>query len=266
MRRRFLSSPLVLALWFSGATSYSPAAEPSALQPELKAANAAAAAPSAQSGPTNPATTNAAAATPAAEKTTLKLDVEVTALLRRTALALENRAIEPDEQAGFHALITAGDLLREDKTLAPSERERLRALCRVRLAQAEEVLKRQTSKERAAKEAKADDGKRKVVARNAVLKRPTTVDAAVTQPLAQQFPGGVGFGGQNPGGAATPNATRASAEDLMEIITSSIKPESWEDNGGKGVIRYFQMGHALVIRATADVHGGVGGLVGQLRN
>jgi hypothetical protein len=264
MRRRFLSSSLVLALSYSGAGSSSPAmaAEPSALQPELRAAKAAEIAPTAVTKSAAESGANETAATPS-----LKLDVEVTALLRRTALALENRAIEPDEQAGFHALITAGDLLREDKTLAPSERERLRALCRVRLAQAEEVLKRQTSKERAAKEAKADDGKRKVVARNAVLKRPTTVDAAVTQPLAQQFPGGVGFGGQNPaGGAISPNATRASAEDLMEIITSSIKPESWEDNGGKGVIRYFQMGHALVIRATADVHGGVGGLVGQLRN
>jgi len=256
MRRRFLSSSLVLALSFSGAALNSPAmaAEPSALQPELRAAKIGEIAPT--------AVTKSAAesgATKTAETPPLKLDVEVTALLRRTALALENRAIEPDEHAGFRALITARDLLREDKTLAPSERERLRALCRVRLAQAEEVLKRQT--------AKADDGKRKVVARNAVLKRPTTVDAAATQPLAQQFPGGVGFGGQNPaGGAATPNATRASAEDLMEIITSSIKPESWEDNGGKGVIRYFQMGHALVIRATADVHGGVGGLVGQLRN
>jgi hypothetical protein len=52
----------------------------------------------------------------------------------------------------------------------------------------------------------------------------------------------------------------------MEIITSSIKPESWEANGGTGVIRYFSIGHALVVRATADAQGGVAGLIGQLRN
>jgi len=200
----------------------------------------------------------------AATKESLKLDVEVVALLRRTALALENRSIEPEEQAGFQALITAGDLLREDKTLAPSERERLRALCRARLGQAQEVLKRQTAKETAAKEA---PGKRKIAAKNAVISKPATVDAPANHFLAQQLPGGLGFGGAgNNAGAAGPNSTKASAEELMEIITSSIKPESWEENGGTtGVIRYFSLGHALVIRNTADVHNDLGGLIGQLR-
>lgn len=199
----------------------------------------------------------------AATKESLKLDVEVVALLRRTALALENRSIEPEEQAGFQALITAGDLLREDKTLAPSERERLRALCRARLGQAQEVLKRQTAKETAAKEA---PGKRKIAAKNAVISKPATVDAPANQFLAQQLPGGLGFGGAGNTGTANSSVTKASAEELMEIITSSIKPESWEENGGTtGVIRYFSLGHALVIRNTADVHNDLGGLIGQLR-
>ena len=228
-----------------------------------------------QAKPTKEAAANAAstkeAATKAAPtKEVLKLDAEVVALLRRTALALENRSIEPEEQAGFRALITAGDLLREDKTLAPSERERLRALCRARLGQAQEVLKRQTAKEAAAKEtaAKQAPDKRKIAATNAVISKPATVDAPANQFLAQQQPGGLGFGGAGNNAAATgPNSTKASAEELMEIITSSIKPESWEENGGTtGVIRYFSIGHALVIRNTADVHGNLGGLIGQLRN
>jgi len=262
MRRRFLLSSLMLA-WTVFSGTVNSAAEPSALQPELKAAKTS---PSPQAAAPRDAATKSLSTTPAGQ-TPAKLDVEVTTLLRRTALALENHTIESEEQAGFHSLITAGDLLREDKTLAPSERERLRALCRVRLAQAEEVLKRQT-----AKEAKTDDGRRKVVAQNAILKRPTTVEAPANQTLAQQLPAGVGFGaggfgGQNQGANGIgPNANRASAEDLMEIITSTIKPESWEANGGKGVIRYFQLGHGLVIRATADVHGDLGDLVGQLRN
>ena len=279
--RRFLAtrlsvgSSLVLALTITSGTPGASgtaglqAAEPSALQPELRAAQQAEQAKLKSAATAAPSIASSTAASEA--KTPVKLDVEVTALLRRTALALENRAIEPEEQAGFRALITAGDLLREDKTLAPSERERLRALCRVRLAQAEEVLKRQT-----AKEAKTDDGKRKVVARTAVLQR-TKIDAApANQTLAQQLPGGLGggvgfgagagVGGQNQGANGIgPAANRASAEELMEIITSSIKPESWEDNGGKGVIRYFQLGHGMVIRATADVHGDLGNLVGQLR-
>lgn len=255
--RRFKLPSLLLAWTFSAI-----AAEPSALQPELKPARANEAA--------RPSSTPAAT-TP--ETKPVRLDAEVTALLRRTAQSLEDRKIEPEEQAGFHALITAGDLLREDKTLAPSERERLRALCRVRLAQAEEVLKRQTAKSQA--DAKSDDGRRKLAAKNAILRRPATVDAPANHTLAQQLPGGFGgaaAGGQNPNGnnglgnnGIGPAANRASAEALMEIITSTIKPESWEENGGKGVIRYFQLGHGMVIRATADVHGELGDLVGQLR-
>jgi len=240
MSRRMKWSPVVLALSFGVAS------------PALGAEPGAAVAP--QPAPMNETPTKAAA----------KLDVEVVALLQRTAKALESRSIEPEEEAGFRALITAGDLLREDKTLAPSERDRLRALCRVRLAQAEDVLRRQTAKQAAAE--KTGDGKRKVVARNAVMTNPKTVAAPANPILAQQMPGGLGFGQQQGNvGAGQANGAKASAEELIEIIESSIKPESWETNGGTGVIRYFSIGHGLVIRATADVHGNLGGVLGQLR-
>lgn len=263
MRRRLTLPLLVLAssLSWESFGSMAFAAEPttrSALQPPASPQPV----DSAKSAESTSPVVEKEAAKPAT-KSTLKLDAEVTALLRRTALALENRAIEPSEEAGFRALITAGDLLREDKTLAPSERERLRALCRVRLAQAEEVLKRQTAKQDAAKQA---DGKRKIAARNAVLQRPATVAEPTNPNLAQQFPGGAAFGQPNAGANNAMDPTRASAEELMEIITTSIKPESWEENGGTGVIRYFQLGHALVIRATADTHGDLGAVIRQLRN
>lgn len=246
MSRRMKWSSVVLALSF-GVVSPAIGAEPgTAVDPQAAS------------------TKEAAAATKPADAPAAKLDVEVVALLQRTAKALESRSIETEEEAGFRALITAGDLLREDKTLAPSERDRLRALCRVRLAQAEDVLRRQTAKQAATE--KTGDGKRKVVAHNAVMTNLKTVAAPANPILAQQIPGGLGFGRQQGNvGAGQTNAAKASAEELIEIIESSIKPESWETNGGTGVIRYFSIGHGLVIRATADVHGNLGGVLGQLR-
>ncbi|MCE9603574.1 MAG: hypothetical protein K8U03_01585 [Planctomycetia bacterium] len=235
MHRRFLMSSIVLALAFgAGAQSAEP---PPATVAETSAPE--------QAPPT---------------KSAPKLDAQVVALLRQTALALESRSVEPAEEPAFRTLLTAGDLLRDDRTLAPSERERLRALVRVRLVQAADVLKRQAVKELAAKKVvdlKKTDG---------VRAQPKTVQPPAATTLAQQFPiGAFGQAGGNGGANGPRSALQASAEELMDIITSNIKPESWDINGGTAVIRYFAVGDALVIRATADTHGGVGDLIGQLR-
>ncbi|MBA4017657.1 MAG: hypothetical protein C0483_10835 [Pirellula sp.] len=175
-------------------------------------------------------------------------------LLRETAAALQNRTIEPAEEPAFLALLNTAEQLKSATRPAPSERERLRALARVRLRQAAEVLAKQAA--------------RKPVAG----KNPATIQTPVSTTLAQQLPGlgagngALGFG--NAAGGATPGgnaAERESAKELMDVITGSIQPESWEDFGGKGVIRYFALGHALVITATSDVHNNVGDLIEQLR-
>lgn len=63
------------------------------------------------------------------------------------------------------------------------------------------------------------------------------------------------------GGGAVPN----NAQELIELIENVIAPGFWDTQGGPGAIRYFYPVHALVIRATSEVHEGVGGLVGGLR-
>lgn len=177
------------------------------------------------------------------------LAAEATRLLRETAAALQNRTIEPAEERSFLALIATAEQLKSaqfkaGQGLAPSERDRLRALARVRLRQAAEVLAKQAAR------------------KPAPGKGPATIQTPPSTTLAQQLPGlGAGNGALGFGNAAE----RESAQQLMDVITGSIQPESWEDYGGTGVIRYFALGHALVITATSDVHNNVGDLIEQLR-
>ncbi len=177
------------------------------------------------------------------------LAAQATRLLRETAAALQNRAIEPAEEQAFLDLLNTAEQLKQATRPAPSERDRLRALARVRLRQASEVLAKQAARKPAAGPVVAPD------------RGPATIRTPVAPTLAQQLPG-LGAGGAAPGGNA---AARESAQQLMDVITGSIQPESWEDYGGTGVIRYFALGHALVITATSDVHNGVGDLIEQLR-
>jgi hypothetical protein len=64
--------------------------------------------------------------------------------------------------------------------------------------------------------------------------------------------GGQGFGGQGSGGddRATTEAERA--EDLVELIQATVRPELWRVNGGNSSIRYFR--GFLVVNAPRSVH------------
>lgn len=56
----------------------------------------------------------------------------------------------------------------------------------------------------------------------------------------------------------------AAANELIDLIQSTISPESWDVNGGKGTIRYYSNLKVLVVRNTAEVHSQIGGTLGQL--
>ena len=53
--------------------------------------------------------------------------------------------------------------------------------------------------------------------------------------------------------------------ELVRLIEHTIAPDFWDTNGGPGSIFYYAPLHALVVRATDDIHGHVGGLVEGLR-
>ncbi len=65
------------------------------------------------------------------------------------------------------------------------------------------------------------------------------------------------------GGAAGPADY---GQDLVDLIQKTIHPDFWDVNGGPGTIVYFSPLRCLVVRATHEVHGDVGGLIRGVRN
>jgi hypothetical protein len=63
------------------------------------------------------------------------------------------------------------------------------------------------------------------------------------------------------GGAAVPPG----AAQLIQLIQTTIEPDSWAINGGRGTITYFAPLQVLVIRQTGEVHHQIGGTLGALR-
>lgn len=74
----------------------------------------------------------------------------------------------------------------------------------------------------------------------------------------QQQPMGFGPGGM--GGAAM-----ADFDTLIELITSTIAPSTWDDVGGAGAIEPFPVNLSLVISQTQEVHEQIADLLDQLR-
>jgi hypothetical protein len=66
------------------------------------------------------------------------------------------------------------------------------------------------------------------------------------------------FGAGFPGQAAE----QQNAQALIDLITNTIEPNSWETNGGRGRIIYFSPLKVLVIRNSQEVHEQIGGALG----
>ena len=72
--------------------------------------------------------------------------------------------------------------------------------------------------------------------------------------------GPMGFGPGAPGGGA-----QADFESLIELITTTIAPDSWDEVGGPGAIQEFEGNLSLVVSQTQDVHDQIADLLDQLR-
>jgi hypothetical protein len=79
--------------------------------------------------------------------------------------------------------------------------------------------------------------------------------------LLDQTQGGPGMLLAHGGRAVGPDHGR----ELVELIERTINPAFWDVNGGPGAIVYYRPLMCLVVRATTEVHGRVGGVVGGLR-
>ena len=60
-------------------------------------------------------------------------------------------------------------------------------------------------------------------------------------------------------------AVRDSGQELVDLIQTTIAPDSWDVNGGPGSIVYYQPLRVIVVRQTDRVHELLGGAVGGPR-
>lgn len=60
-------------------------------------------------------------------------------------------------------------------------------------------------------------------------------------------------------------APNAQADELTRLIETTVAPETWDVNGGRGTIRFWSQSPALVIRQTGEVHPQIGETLNALR-
>ncbi len=95
--------------------------------------------------------------------------------------------------------------------------------------------------------------------------------AEVTSSMADQVGylnstmGGPSYVFSQSGGAFGGGMVRDHSQELIDLIQRTIKPDHWDVAGGPGSMFYFRPLMALVVRATSEVHGDVGGLLEALR-
>ena len=64
--------------------------------------------------------------------------------------------------------------------------------------------------------------------------------------------GGGGFGGGGSGGKEAPQREPSDADNLIQIITTTIEPDSWDEVGGPGTIAEYK--GLLAVSQTGDIH------------
>jgi len=97
------------------------------------------------------------------------------------------------------------------------------------------------------------------------------VNPQVLAQMQQLMPGAMGTrgagGGGNvpvgPGGAG--GGAQADFDSLIELITTTVKPSTWDEVGGPGSVSEFRNNLSLVISQTQDVHEEIVDLLEQLR-
>jgi hypothetical protein len=107
-------------------------------------------------------------------------------------------------------------------------------------------------------------------ARNYTPEQLESIEAA-TRSLSEQIVlmnytmGGPSYVLQQGGGALGGAAVQDHAQELIELIQRTIKPNFWDAAGGPGSMFYYRPLMALVVSATSEVHDNVGGLLQALR-
>ena len=181
-----------------------------------------------------------------------KLREAVRVALRRWAKPTDSEA-----DAAAREFLALYQELQADDQLSRSQRQYFQNKVRIRLMRLSDQIALRVARQKRLAEA----GARKSDGSADAQSTAQGVDSpGATSPdqVAGVAPGGQAFGG---GAFQTPDH----GQQLVDLIQTVIRPETWDVNGGLGSIYYWYPGRALVIRQTDEVHGEIGGVLGQLR-
>ena len=184
------------------------------------------------------------------------IQAEISDLLKREAHAKDVIAQAPvvRRMCELHSEIVADSRLAESETL---QKYRVQLWSRLRRVQAD--LKKQLAKSAGVAPADKDD-QQAVLSDAASLAAADSLAASLSLLDASQGGPGylLGFGGR----AGPPDH----GQELVDLIERTINPAFWDTNGGPGTIVYYAPLRCIVVRATSEMHGNVGGLLGGLRD
>jgi hypothetical protein len=158
------------------------------------------------------------------------------------------KATDQEAEAAARELLGIYQEIQKDSGMARSQRETLRATVRARLDQLCTQISKRIAKDKPA--AKPYSAVKSVAAN-----KDQPAGAALAQMGAA--PGGGGA-------AAGQNANDDNGQALVDLIQTVISPKCWDVNGGSCSIYYWQQQHAIVVRATGDVHEAISDTVEQL--
>ena len=195
-----------------------------------------------------------------AERGFLDYQRELSDLLKKEATAKDNAA----RGAAIRGLCSLhGKLVGDSRYSTSDTLKEYRARLWSRLTKIKGDLKREFGRDAGAKQTLEDAAALEAAD---ALSAIAADSLAASLSLAGQSQGGPGYLLGRPTGAfGGPPGTGDYGPDLVALIERTINPAFWDTVGGPGSIVYYQPLQCLVVRATSEVHGNLGGLIGGLR-
>jgi len=165
------------------------------------------------------------------------------------------KATDQEAETAARELLGIYREIQQDTRLAGSQREPLRLAVRARLDQLCTQISKGLAKDKSA-------AKRSTTVKSVAATKDQPGSVPSNSAVLAQM--GLPPGGGTGGAAAGQNGNADNGQQLVDLIQTVISPKSWDVNGGSCSIYYWQPQHAIVVRATDDVHGQVSDALEQL--
>jgi hypothetical protein len=179
-----------------------------------------------------------------------------------TALRSQASTTGAAQETAVHQLLALYHELQASTRFSESAQKQLSGLVRNRLQRIQRTLARD-AEQPLDRSAPADSPPQRALL--AQIPGIRAAQAPQPAPAAGNLPPQRAFGNRAGQVNALNAATARNAENLIELIETTIAPKSWQSVGGPGTIVFFSPSQVLVVRQTDGVHAQVGAAIQNLR-